>query len=202
MSKSIVMEITSLDQLDLENGVYSYTDYLVWKFKERVELFKGKILKMSPAPAFIHQKILRKINRSFDHFSDCSSCEVVFAPFDVRFPDENGNIKTVLQPDLCVICDPSKIDDRGGLGAPDLIVEILSPGNSKKELGNKYKIYEEYGVREYWVVNPSERNILIFVAENGVFRGIAPVVEGDIAKSVIFPELTIDTNGLYDGLTK
>lgn len=192
------MEITSLNQLDVENGVYTYADYLLWKFKERVELFRGKILKMSPAPAFVHQKILRKVNRAFDSFSENCHCEVIFAPFDVRFPDESGTIKTVLQPDLCVICDAEKIDDRGCVGAPDLIVEILSPGNSKKEMGSKYKIYEESGVREYWVVNPAERHILIFVSENGVFRGIAPVVEGDTAHSVIFPGLGLDTAELYD----
>lgn len=192
------MEITRLDQLDVENGVYTYADYLMWKFKERVELFKGKILQMSPAPSSNHQRILRKINRTFDNFFSTNPCELFFAPFDVRFPDENGTVKTVLQPDLCVICDPEKIDDRGCIGAPDLIVEILSPGNSKKEMGSKYKIYEESGVREYWVVNPAERHILIFVAENGIFRGIAPVVEGDIVNSVIFPELSLDTTGLYD----
>ncbi|WP_042006912.1 Uma2 family endonuclease, partial [Capnocytophaga canis] len=94
------------------------------------------------------------------------------APFDVRLPkkEEKGdNIHTVVQPDLCVICDESKLDERGCIGAPDLIIEILSPGNSKKEMKNKFELYQESGVEEYWIVNPTDENILVNVLEDGKY---------------------------------
>ena len=137
MSLIPMNEITRLDQLD-PNGSYSYKDYLLWKLKERVEIIKGKIMAMSPAPNRLHQDISLKLTSEFLKVFPNGGCKLYVAPFDVRFPDENGNVKTVVQPDLCVICDPNKLDERGCLGAPDLVVEILSPGNSKREKKYKY----------------------------------------------------------------
>ena len=197
MSLIPMNEITRLDQLD-QNGSYSYKDYLLWKLKERVEIIKGKIMAMSPAPNRLHQDISLKLTSEFLKVFPNDGCKLYVAPFDVRFPDENGNVKTVVQPDLCVICDPNKLDERGCLGAPDLVVEILSPGNSKREMKDKYELYQEYGVSEYWVVRPEERNIHIYVLENGRYIGIAPVVEDDVITSVRFPNLSFSTSGLYD----
>ncbi len=197
MSLIPMNEITRLDQLD-QNGSYSYKDYLLWKLKERVEIIKGKIMAMSPAPNRLHQDISLKLTSKFLKVFPNDGCKLYVAPFDVRFPDENGNIRTVVQPDLCVICDPNKLDERGCLGAPDLVVEILSPGNSKREMKDKYELYQEYGVSEYWVVRPEERNIHIYVLENGRYIGIAPVVEDDVITSVKFPNLSFSTAGLYD----
>src|SRR5215217_1614082 len=148
--------ITDINQLDLE-GTYTYADYLLWRFEERLELIKGKIFKMSPAPNRRHQTILGHLHLPIGSFFKNHYCQVFLAPFDVRLPKKNqntsdGKIYTVVQPDLCIICDESKLDDRGCLGAPDLIVEILSPGNSRKEMDNKFELYEECGVREYWLV--------------------------------------------------
>lgn len=190
-------EITSLDQLDL-NQSYTYSDYLKWKLKERVEIIKGKIMAMSPAPLRQHQRISMKLTSNFLKYFDNHQCQLYSAPFDVRFPDENGNIKTVVQPDLCVICEHQKLDKKGCIGAPDLIVEILSPGNSKKEMKDKYELYQEQGVKEYWVVNPAEQNILVYVLENEKYIGIQPVVEGDVITSPTFPALSFSTAGLYD----
>lgn len=190
-------EITSLSQLDL-NGSYSYSDYLKWKFKERVEIIKGKIMAMSPAPNRLHQRISMKLTKAFLDVFDDHQCELYVAPFDVRFPDSNGKIKTVVQPDLCVICDPNKLDEKGCIGAPDLIVEILSPGNSKREMKDKYELYQEQGVSEYWIVRPEEQHIQIYVLENGRYIGVQPVVEGDVVTSIKFPALSFDTSGLYE----
>ena len=190
-------EITSLSQLDL-NGSYSYGDYLKWKFQERVEIIKGKIMAISPAPNRLHQRISMKLTKAFlDVFND-HQCELYVAPFDVRFPDSNGKIKTVVQPDLCVICDPNKLDEKGCIGAPDLIVEILSPGNSKREMKDKYELYQEQGVSEYWIVRPEEQHIQIYVLENGRYIGVQPGVEGDVVTSIKFPALSFDTSGLYE----
>ncbi|GIZ15176.1 Uma2 family endonuclease [Capnocytophaga catalasegens] len=191
--------ITDINQLDM-NGVYTYADYLLWKFQERVELIKGKIFKMSPAPSRKHQDISRKINRKLDAFFCNGSCNLYYAPFDVRLPQKSKKdeqIYTVVQPDLCVICDPKKLDERGCIGAPDLIIEILSPGNSKKEMKNKYELYQEAGVREYWVVNPLEENILIYVLDNGKYHSLKPVVD-DFACSEIFLDLKIHTDDIFE----
>lgn len=191
------MEITSLSQLDM-NATYTYADYLMWKLKDRVELFRGKILKMSPAPSPIHQKISQKINQVLYAYLEKGSCELFYAPFDVRLPSKSGEIITVVQPDLCVICDRSKIDDKGCLGAPDLVVEILSPGNSKKEMNLKFSLYEESGVSEYWVVDPSEKFILIYSLENGEYISRKPVADGEILQSINFKDLKFSTQDLYE----
>lgn len=193
------MEITNINQLD-PNKVYTYSDYLLWKLKERVELFKGKIFKMSPAPARIHQDILRNVNRIFDFYFVNHPCKLYFAPFDVRLPNKSGEILTVVQPDLCVVCDLSKLDEKGCLGAPDLVVEILSPGNTKKEMDYKFSIYEEARVLEYWLVHPNDKNVQIFVLENGRYIGLKPFTEGETIISRTFPELTFSVNDIFVNL--
>ncbi|HHW7570489.1 TPA: Uma2 family endonuclease [Mannheimia haemolytica] len=190
-------EVTSLSQLD-PNGSYTYADYLLWKFKERVEIIKGKIVAMSPAPTRFHQRISMKMTAKFLEVFDNHQCQIYSAPFDVRFPDENGKVKTVVQPDLCVICDTSKLDERGCVGAPDLVVEILSLGNTKREMKDKYELYQEQGVKEYWIVSPETRTIQIFVLENGKYIGIQPVAEDEPATSVVFPALSFSTEKLYE----
>lgn len=154
------------------SGTYSYANYLKWEITERLELIKGKIFEMS-APSSNHQRVLGKIQFELYSFLKGQPCEVFAAPFDVRFPDHskaNKDVYTVLQPDICVICDETKVDKRGCIGAPDIVVEVLSPSNNTMELKNKFAIYEEYGVREYWVVHPKKRTFLKYVLNSeGVF---------------------------------
>lgn len=190
--------IKNIADLDL-NGVYSYADYLLWQFEERVELIRGKIFKMSPAPSEKHQRISMRLSALlFNNFSD-NQCRLYAAPFDVRLYDSkksqkaNKEVFTVIQPDLCVICDKSKIDEKGAIGAPDLIVEILSLGNSKKEMKLKYELYEESGVREYWVVYPYEEHLLQFVLNEQQKYELHKIYQSDeIAGSFIFPTLAVD----------
>ena len=192
------MVITSIDQLD-EDKTYTYADYLLWKLKERVELFNGKIFEIEH-PNRMHQDVLINVLRQFDAVIRKHPCELYFAPFDVRLPNKNGEILTVVQPDLCVICDLEKLDDKGCLGAPDLIVEILSPGNTKKEMKHKYSIYEESGVSEYWLVHPTDKNIQVFVLENGIYIGLKPFTEGENITSKTFPELSFSTDEVFANL--
>lgn len=185
--------ITSIDQLDLDK-TYSYADYLTWKFHERLELIKGKISKMSPAPNTFHQKVATNLTGIMYPNFNKHSCNLFSAPFDVRLLDkkkstEDKDIYTVVQPDLCVICDENKIDERGAIGAPDLIIEILSPGNSKKEMKYKYDLYEEAKVLEYWIVNPADKTIFIFILKDGIFIGQHPLIEEDTINSPLFPQL-------------
>nr|WP_240049200.1 Uma2 family endonuclease [Mucilaginibacter psychrotolerans] len=146
------MKITFANEMQLSdldiNKTYTYADYLKWTFDERLELIKGKIFKMSPAPGSVHQIIFGAVFNSLYNHLKGKPCKVFSAPFDVRLKkrfSDNKDITTVVQPDVCVVCDPAKIDIRGCLGAPDIMVEILSPGNNKKELQNKYEVYEEAG---------------------------------------------------------
>ena len=190
------MEITSLNQLDLVNGIYSYADYLGWKIKERVELLKGKILEMS-APSPIHQEISGNLQGALFVFLKNSRCKLYTAPFDVRFPQKGeSQVYTVVQPDLCVVCDLEKIDSKGCVGAPDLLVEILSPGNSKKEMKSKFALYQEEGVREYWIVDPERELVFVYVAENKKFRPTLPITD-DYVRSTIFPNFSIHTADIF-----
>jgi Uma2 family endonuclease len=158
--------ITSLSQLDLSKQ-YTYADYLTWNFKERVELIKGLIYKMSPAPSSVHQLISGYLHTDINNFLRKSDCKAFAAPFDVRLTNkrkstEDNVIINVVQPDICVICDPSKIDKRGCLGAPNLVIEIVSKGNTKLELEQKFNLYEENAVQEYWIVQPGDQTVSVF----------------------------------------
>ncbi len=193
--------ITNIKQLDLK-GSYTYADYLLWNFKERVELIKGKIFKMSPAPNSFHQDISGNIFFELRSYINKGTCKLYAAPFDVRLikykeSTADNQILTVVQPDLCMICDRTKIDEKGCIGAPDLIIEILSPGNSKKEMDIKYDLYEENGVKEYWIVNPSEMTISIFVLQNDKYIGIKPLIFDSKLQSPTFPDLKFAVKKIF-----
>ena len=158
--------ITSIDQLDLTKQ-YTYADYLTWQFSDRVELIKGKIFKMSSAPLRIHQRIAGNVFSKIDRYLENKTCEAYITPFDVRLINKrkstaDNQIISVVQPDISVISDKSKLDDRGCVGAPDWIIEILSPGNHKKDIKDKFDLYQENGVREYWIVYPEYLQIQVF----------------------------------------
>ena len=189
--------ITNIDQLDLVNGIYTYADYLMWKIKDRVEILKGKIFKMSPAPAISHQSISFNLSGLLFMYFHNKPCKVFASPFDVVLKNKDGKEDTVVQPDLCVVCDPEKLaDGKRCLGAPDLIIEILSPVNSKKELKNKYELYQEAGVREYWLVHPQDEYVIINVLENNQYRALPPFVDKEVT-SVIFPDLSLQTEDIF-----
>lgn len=160
--------ITQLNDLDLTR-TYTYADYLTWHFDEMVELIKGKIFKMSPAPARLHQRVSLNLSGILYGKTRGKQCQVYSAPTDVRLLTKgptDEEILTVVQPDIFIVCDPSKLDDRGCLGSPDFIAEILSPSSASKDLTQKFFLYQEAGVREYWVVYPGEETIHVFLLEN------------------------------------
>jgi Uma2 family endonuclease len=203
-----VTKITRLSQLDL-NETYSYADYLTWQFKETVELIKGKIILMSPAPNVKHQRVSMNFSGSLFNFFKRKKCQVFAAPFDVRLYDRkksilaNENIHTVVQPDLCVICNPDILDTQGCNGAPDWIIEILSKGNSKREMQIKYELYQESGVQEYWIVYPNDQAINQFVLdESGRYQLKQMYTDDDIATAHLFPELTLDLTEVFETWTE
>jgi len=189
-------EVWEFKEIDL-SGSYSYGNYLKWKFEERLELIRGKIFEMR-APATFHQEVLRELFAAMYTYLKGQPCKVFCAPFDIRFPKgakDDHQIYNVVQPDICVICDLHKLDQKGCIGAPDIVVEILSPGNNKKELRIKYALYQEFGVREYWIVDPNTRTFLKHVLnESGTYISHPVTVAGAIFSSDILPgfELNID----------
>jgi len=184
------------------NLAYTYADYLKWQIEERVELIKGKIFKMS-APNRAHQKLSGFISLKLGNFLYNKKCEVYTAPFDVRLPrksKDDKDIITVVQPDICVICNPEILDFKGCLGAPDIVVEILSPSNNIVELKNKYEIYEESGVNEYWVVSPGDRTFLVYNLVNSKYQTTRLMGAGDIFRSSVLEGFELDLNEMFTRL--
>ena len=158
--------MTNIDDLDL-NGTYTYADYMKWAFDETIEIIKGKVFRMFPAPNLRHQRVSMKLTIEFGSYFKKHPHNLFAAPFDVRLTplkkDKDNKIYTVVQPDLCVVCDDDKLDEHGCVGSPDLIIEILSPGNTRKEMKDKFEVYQENGVREYWLVEPNDRAVFVYV---------------------------------------
>ena len=192
-------KITELSQVCDSTVEYTYDDYYDWLFTERVELIFGKVLPMA-APNRLHQTVIRSLNTIFGIFFQSKSCEYYPAPFDVRLPVgiKKGKYTTVVQPDLSVFCDPEKLDQRGAQGAPDLVVEILSPGNSRRDMKDKFEVYELAGVREYWIFHPIDSFVLPYLLnEEGKFVGLPAVHSPDTLNSRIFPELSFSLAGIF-----
>ncbi|MFD2570669.1 Uma2 family endonuclease [Spirosoma soli] len=185
--------ITDISQLD-PKGTYTYADYLKWQFDESVELIKGKIYWMSPAPKRMHQSASGNLSYIIRQHLDGKKCQVYDAPFDVRLPVQNKKkpeqIYTVVQPDISVICDPAKLDDDGCLGAPDWIIEITSPRTAKKDFDEKFHLYEQSGVREYWIVQPKEKAINVYTLENEEYA-LVDIYESEEIPCRIFPDLIV-----------
>jgi len=187
-------EITRLDQLNEESFEYSYSDYMTWQLQERVELIMGKIFPMS-VPNTPHQALSRELTVAFYPYYHGKTCTYFAAPIDVRLPvGKQGNtFKTVVQQDLCVICDKSKIVTQGIIGAPDLVVEIISPSNRQIEMHEKFEAYQASLVLEYWIINPWEKWMLQYVLnENNLFELHKKHENLSRLESVIFPGLVVD----------
>ncbi|MFA6507266.1 MAG: Uma2 family endonuclease [Treponemataceae bacterium] len=156
---------------------YTVADYKTWPDEERWELINGIAYSMSPAPRSTHQRISRKLFSQIDGFLVGKPCELFYSPIDVYLSDPDAaddQADTVVQPDILVVCDPSKVVDEGIRGAPDFIVEILSDSTAYKDLNEKKTLYETHGVREYWIVKPSDGSVLAWHFDGTRF---APVKE-------------------------
>ncbi|MFT5165637.1 MAG: Uma2 family endonuclease [Saprospiraceae bacterium] len=196
--------ITDINQLDLSKR-YTYADYLTWQFDDMVELIGGKIFKMSPAPSRMHQEVSSNLSGIIWSYLKKRPCKIFSAPFDVRLPlppdqQKKQKIDTVVQPDICVICDIKKLDDHGCNGAPDWVIEILSPKTSQKDLTEKFDIYQHAGVREYWVVHPSECTVIPYRMDSeGQYQLLrkTPFVKGENVPVGVFSDLNISLNEVF-----
>lgn len=176
---------------------YSYADYLQWADGEKWEIIDGIPYNMAPAPSTQHQSICMALSAEFyNHFKN-KPCKVFAGPLDVRLPrggeSEDEKILDVVQPDVLIVCDKSKLDAKGCLGAPELVVEIISPGTSQKDSITKLNLYEKSGVLEYWLIRPDEKTIMVFALDKDKKYGRTEVYSHkDTIKSSVFRELEIN----------
>ncbi|MDD2502513.1 MAG: Uma2 family endonuclease [Clostridia bacterium] len=175
---------------------FTYQDYLTWPANERWELLNGRAYNMTPAPSRRHQEISGQLHTLFNNYLKGKTCRVYAAPFDVRLPqpqESNEQTSTVVQPDIVVVCDKTKLDQQGCKGSPDLIVEITSPSTFQKDLKEKFLLYEKVGVLEYWIVYPEENTISVFhLTDEGKYSRPEVYTEQDSIAVGIFEDLTIE----------
>ncbi len=183
-----------------ENNIYTYTDYKSYPENERVELIEGKIYAMAPAPSRIHQKIIVELSTVLNNYikSNNGKCEVYVAPFDVVLANSEETVdtsKNTVQPDISVICDKNKLTDKGCIGSPDLIIEVVSPFNPSNDYIRKLNLYNHFQIREYWIVNPINKTIMVYRL-NELLEFEAPEMYNfkDKIKVGIFNNLEIDFN--------
>ena len=181
--------------LQKENERYTYADYYSWEDNARWEIIDGIPYAMSPAPAPKHQRISIELSIQFHNFLKGKRCRLYPAPFDVRLAADGAD-DTVVQPDLSIICDHAKIDDRGCKGAPDLVVEILSPSTARHDRWVKYNLYRDSGVREYWIVDPETQTVSVNVLENNTYIGYA-YGDTETAPVNILPGCTINLQEVF-----
>ncbi|TVR67635.1 MAG: Uma2 family endonuclease, partial [Spirochaetaceae bacterium] len=169
-----------------------YKDYRTWPEDERWELINGTACSMSPAPLREHQGLVGLVYRAFADKLTGQGCKTYMSPIDVFFFSENVNLDdadNVVQPDVIVVCDPAKLIPEGIRGAPDLVVEVISPGTAMRDQTEKRGIYERGGVREYWIANPTTLEVLVYTLKDGRYGLPVPASLLDGVPSEIFPGL-------------
>ncbi len=151
---------------------YTYADYLTWPDDARYELIDGEAFLMAPAPLIEHQEVAGDVYHQLRNQLDGKPFRPYIAPVDVRLPradEADAAIDTVVQPDVLVVCDPAKIDRRGVRGAPDWLLEVLSPSTAAHDQIAKRRTYERAGVREYWLVHPGDRTLTVYGLDKGQY---------------------------------
>ena len=180
----------------VEKETYTFADYLTWDEGDRYELIYGDAVMMAP-PIYIHQKVLTEISRQIANFLDDKPCEILSAPFGVRLFEQQGdtpdNVDTIVEPDLTIICDHSKIDHYGCKGAPDMVIEILSPSTMRRDRIVKLDLYRRAGVREYWIVDPQNQSVEVYLRdENNDLRPREVYTRTDTAKVTVLDGCTVE----------
>lgn len=197
--------ITDLAQLD-PNGSYTYADYLTWQFTELVELWRGKLMRRMSGPTDAHQVVAGGLYADIRAHLRGQPCQVRIAPYDVRLVKlgtpphpADAAVRTVVQPYVCVICDPAKIEKRGCLGSPDLIIEVTSPGTAARDWKDKFDLYEENGVTEYWIADPLAPSISVFVldAATAHYRLVGEYAGPGPVPCHTLPDLNLDWAAIF-----
>lgn len=175
------------------NPVYTYDDYMNTSEGVRIEIIDGEIFNMAP-PSRIHQKISFELTLALGNYLKDKNCEVYAAPFGVFLGNDEQDIRErhCVEPDISVICDKNKLINEGCLGSPDFIIEIVSPSTKSHDYIRKLNLYNQYGIKEYWIVNPLNETVLVFVIENDAFDAPVAYTFKDTVKSAIFTSFAFD----------
>ncbi len=180
--------------LPFEDKKFSYEDYLTWPDDERWEILDSSAY-MQAAPSRIHQEITGELYRQFANYFHGKPCKVYHAPFCVRLDNEMNfnDIRNVVEPDITIVCDTSKLDEKGCKGVPDLIIEVISPSSVKIDRIVKFNKYEKAGVKEYWIVEPDQKIVSVFTLQDNNRYGRPELyTDSSKVKSILFPKCEID----------
>lgn len=185
--------------LPAEEIRYTFADVLTWDEKDRIEIIDGEAFMMSP-PLRVHQSVLSALFLQIGNYLQGKSCKVYPAPFAVRPFEEGGDapedVDTMLEPDITVVCDPDKLDKYGCKGAPDMVIEILSPSTRRHDLAVKYRLYQRAGVREYWIVDPDGKTVQVFKLEDGFYNAGDVYTAGTVPVG-IWEDFSIDLSQVF-----
>jgi Uma2 family endonuclease len=179
---------------------YTYEDYLNWDEEERIEILDG-FAYMHASPSRIHQEISGEIYRQFANYLKDKPCKVYHAPFCVRLDNKKRakDNKNIVEPDITIVCDKNKLDEKGCKGVPDMIVEIISPSSGKIDRVIKFNKYEEVGVKEYWIIEPNYKVVSVFqLQKNGRYGRPESYTDEEIIKLSLFPDCEIDLGLVFD----
>jgi Uma2 family endonuclease len=183
-----------------KNKIYTYEDYLNFSNNKKIELIDGIIYDMSPSPTTVHQSIVGNLYFEIRKYIESKNgkCKSFVSPLDIiliEFDESQNEIRHVVQPDVFVVCDESKINDKGCLGAPDLIIEVVSPSTKSHDYFKKAELYERFGVKEYWIIDPIKSKITVYISTE-IANFNPPIVFdfGDLIKGTIFEDLYINTS--------
>jgi Uma2 family endonuclease len=180
-----------------KGGYFTYEDYLEWDGPERYEIISGEAFMMS-SPLVVHQAVSGEIHRQIANFLLGKPCRVFAAPLDVRlFPHEDKSDDTVVQPDILVVCDESKISKGSIDGPPDLVMEVVSPSNTHKLMLLKLQTYMKAGVREYWVLEPEEKRVQVYILEEGRYISSA-YSNDDIVPVSVLPPFSLELKSVWE----
>jgi Uma2 family endonuclease len=183
----------------LPEQTYSYADYVTWPEDERWEILDGVPYSLA-TPSRIHQEISGELFAQFHTYLKGKPCRVYHAPFCVRLDVEKNDtdVKNVVEPDITIVCESTKLDDKGCKGAPNMIIEILSPSTGKRDKVTKFNKYEKAGVKEYWVVEPDLKLVSVFVLQsNGRYGRPEMYTDENTLNVSIFPDLAIDLQSVF-----
>lgn len=187
--------------LPAEKERYTFADCLTWREDERIEIIDGEPVMMAPPPSSEHQEISMELSAQLHAYLRGKRCKVYAAPFAVRLFEKDGDrpddVDTMVEPDISVVCDPNKIDRHGCKGAPDMVVEILSPSTQRQDRFTKFSLYQRAGVREYWIVDPENKFVQSFWLEDGRYAVKEFGAAGDKMRVNILEDCVIDLSEVF-----